>query len=99
MDQNVRTMGYQVNQTNASPTLDALFQRIMARNRDAIALIDPSNKPRITGQPQMRLTYEQADRAISALASHFIEPGLPTHSLIPVHLPNPVVFLLTVLAA
>ncbi len=88
-----------MNQTNASPTLDALFQRIMARNRDAIALIDPSNKPRITGQPQMRLTYEQADRAISALASHFIEAGLPTHSVIAVQLPNTVEFMLTVLAA
>ncbi len=92
-------MGYQVNQTNASPTLDTLFQRIMARNRDAMALIDPVNKPRITGQPQMRLTYQQADRAISALASHFIEAGLPTHSVIAVQLPNTVEFMLTVLAA
>src|SRR3977135_2463230 len=99
MDQDVRTMGYQVNQTNASPTLDALFQRIMARNRDAIALIDPLNKPRITGQPQLRLTYEQADRAIPAMASHFIEAGLPTHSVIAVQLPNTVEFVLTVLAA
>src|SRR5258708_11900197 len=99
MDHEFRKMGYQVNQTNASPTLDALFQRIMARNRDSIALIDPSNKPRITGQPQMRLTYEQADRAISALASHFIEAGLPTHSVIAVQLPNTVEFMLTVLAA
>src|SRR5882757_8936513 len=99
MDQDVRTMGYQVNQTNASPTLDALFQRIMARNRDAIALIDPLNKPRIAGQPQLRMTYAQADRAISALAAHFIEAGLPTHSVIAVQLPNTVEFVLTVLAA
>src|SRR5258708_15982115 len=47
----------------------------------------------------MRLTYEQADRAISALASHFIEAGLPTHSVIAVQLPNTVEFMLTVLAA
>ena len=99
MDREFRTMGYQVNQTNASPTLDALFQRITARNRDAIALVDPLNKPRITGQPQLRLTYEQADRAISALAAHFIEAGLPTHSVIAVQLPNTVEFMLTVLAA
>src|SRR3977135_163085 len=99
MDQDVRTMGYQVNQTNASPTLDALFQRIMARNRDAIALIDPLNKPRITGQPQLRLTYEQADRAIPAMASHFIEAGVPTHSVLAVQLRNTVEFVLTVLAA
>src|SRR5882672_2973129 len=99
MDHEFRKMGYQVNQTNASPTLDALFQRIMARNRDAIALIDPLNKPRIAGQPQLRMTYAQADRAISALAAHFIEAGLPTHSVIAVQLPNTVEFVLTVLAA
>src|SRR5882757_8720288 len=99
MDHEFRKMGHQVNQTNASPTLDALFQRIMARNRDGIALIHPLNKPRITGQPQLRLTYAQADRAISAMASHFIEAGLPTHSVIAVQLPNTVEFVLTVLAA
>jgi hypothetical protein len=99
MDHGLRKMGYQVNQTNASPTLDALFQRVMARNRDAIALVDPLNKPHITGQPQLRLTYEQADRAISALAAHFVEAGLPTHCVIAIQLPNTVEFMLTVLAA
>jgi hypothetical protein len=98
MDRELRKMGYQVNQTNASPTLDALFQRVLARQPNALALIDPLNKPRITGQPQMRLTYEQADRAISALASHFIEAGLPTHSVVAVQLSNTVEFMLTVLA-
>jgi AMP-binding enzyme len=88
-----------VSQTNASPTLDALFQRLLARQPDAMALLDPVNKPRITGQPQLKLTYEQADRAISALAGHFIEAGLPTHSVIAVQMPNTVEFMLTVLAA
>jgi hypothetical protein len=92
-------MGYKVNQTNASPTLDALFQRLLARQPDAVALIDPLDKPRITGQAPMRLTFAQADRAISALASHFIEAGLPTHSVIAVQMPNTVEFMLTVLAA
>src|SRR5450755_2665521 len=86
-------------QTNASPTLDGLFRRILARKPDALALLDPLNKQRITGQPPKRLTYEQADRAISALAAHFIEAGLPTHSVIAVQLPNTVEFMLTVLAA
>src|SRR5262249_19005242 len=36
---------------------------------------------------------------ISALASHFIEAGLPTHSVIAVQMPNTVEFMLTVLAA
>jgi hypothetical protein len=88
-----------VNPTNTSPTLDALFQRILARKPDAIALIDPSNKARVTGQLPKRLTYAQADRAISALAAHFIEAGLPAHSVIAVQLPNTIEFALTVLAA
>src|SRR5215471_16576149 len=92
-------MGYKVNQTNASPTLDALFQRLLARQPDAIALVDPLNKPKITGQAPRRLTYAQADRAISALAAHFIDAGLPTHSVIAVQLPNTIEFMLTVLAA
>jgi AMP-binding enzyme len=86
-------------QTNASPTLDGLFRRILARKPDAPALLDPLNKPRISGQPPRRLTFAQADRAISALSAHFIEAGLPNNSVIAVQLPNTVEFMLTVLAA
>jgi AMP-binding enzyme len=83
----------------ASPTLDALFKRILARQPDALALVDPLNKQRITGQTRKRLTYAQADRAISALSAHFIESGLPANSVIAVQLPNTIEFALTVLAA
>jgi acyl-CoA synthetase (AMP-forming)/AMP-acid ligase II len=86
-------------QTSASPTLDGLFRRILARQPDALALLDPHDKQRITGQPPKRLTYAQADRAISALSAHFIEAGLPTNSVIAIQLPNTVEFMLTVLAA
>ncbi len=85
--------------TNASPTLDGLFRRILARKPDALALLDPLNKQRITGQPPKRLTFAEADRAISALSAHFIEAGLPANSVIAVQLPNTVEFMLTVLAA
>ena len=86
-------------QTNASPTLDGLFRRILARQPDALALLDPLNKPRVTGQPPKRLTFAEADRAISALSAHFIEAGLPANSVVAVQLPNTVEFMLTVLAA
>ena len=86
-------------QTNASPTLDGLFRRILARKPDAPALLDPLNKQRVTGQPPKNLTFAEADRAISALAAHFIESGLPSNSVIAVQLPNTVEFVLTVLAA
>ncbi|MFC0242864.1 AMP-binding protein [Rhodopseudomonas telluris] len=86
-------------QPNASPTLDGLFRRILARQPDAIALIDPADKQRITGQPPARLTYAQADKAISALAAHFTAAGLPQNAVIALQLPNTIEFPLTVLAA
>jgi hypothetical protein len=86
-------------QTNASPTLDALFRRVLARKPDALALLDPLNKQRVTGQLPKCLTFAEADRAITALAAHFIESGLPNNSVIAVQLPNTVEFMLTVLAA
>jgi len=86
-------------QTSLSPTLDGLFCRILARQADAPALLDPLNKALITGQAAKRLTFGEADRAISALSAHFIEAGLPANSVIAVQLPNTVEFMLTVLAA
>ena len=86
-------------QTAAPPTLDGLFRRLLARQPDALALADPFDKPRVTGQAPQRLTFAQADRAIAALAAHFIEAGLPANSVIAVQLPNTVEFVLTVLAA
>ena len=64
-----------------------------------MALVDPPNKQRVTGQTPKRLTYAQADRAISSLAAHFIESGLPANSVIAVQLPNTIEFALTMLAA
>ncbi len=86
-------------QTAAPPTLDALFRRLLTRQPDAPALADPSDKLRVTGQQPRRLTFAQADQAISALAAHFVEAGLPAGSVIAVQLPNTVEFALTVLAA
>jgi hypothetical protein len=88
-----------VSQPNTSPTLDALFQRVLARKPDVLALVDPDNKMRVTGQAPRRLTFAEADRAISALAAHFVDSGLPAHSVIAVQLPTTVEFALTVLAA
>jgi hypothetical protein len=88
-----------VTQPTASPTLDTLFRRSLARQPDAMALIDPPNKLRITGDRPKQLTYAQADRMINALAAHFIESGLPANSVIAVQLPNTVEFALTMLAA
>ena len=84
---------------NASPTLDGLFQRVLGRQPEALALVDPSDKQRVTATLPRRWSFAQADRAISALTAHFITYGLPANSVIAVQMPNTVEFVLTLLAA
>ena len=86
-------------QSPASPTLDGLFRRVLSRNPAATALIDPADKVRVTGQPPRRLSFGEADRAVAALAAHFVAMGLPANSVIAVQLPNTVEYVLTLLAA
>lgn len=85
--------------SSASPTLDDLFRRTVARQPDAVALIDPPNKPRVTGDAPLMLTFAEADRAISAIAAQFSESGLPPGSIVAMQMPNTVEFVVTVLAA
>lgn len=80
-------------------SLDDLFCRTLARQPDAIALIDPPNKLQISGQRPLQLTYAQADRAISNIAARFQESGLPPGSIIALQLPNTVEFPIALLAA
>jgi len=60
------------------PALDA----ILAQRPDSLALIDSPNKQRVTGQFPRQPTYAKADREISALAAHFVEAELPSHSVV-----------------
>jgi hypothetical protein len=41
---------------NASPTLDGLFRRILSRQPQALALVDPADKMRVTTTEPQRLT-------------------------------------------
>jgi hypothetical protein len=83
----------------SAPSLDDLFCRSVVRKADAVALADPHDKVRITGQPPRALTYAQADRAVSNLAAHFIDAGLPSGSILAMQLPNTIEATLTMLAA
>ena len=76
-----------------------LFQLTLLREPDALALLDPLNKVQVTGHLPKQLTYAEADRAIAALSTYFIELGLPANSVIAIQLPNTVEFVITVLAA
>jgi hypothetical protein len=80
-----------------APTLDTLFRRSVERQPDTLALIDPSDKIRITGTAPRRLTYLEADKAISNIARHFQLAGLPAGSAVAIQLPNTIEFVLTLL--
>lgn len=83
--------------SSTPPSLDDLFRRTLARRADALALIDPPDKARITGTAPRRLTYAQADAAISAIARHFNQAMLPKGSVVALQLPNTVEAALTLL--
>jgi len=85
--------------STGAPSLDEIFMRSVARKPDELAFADPIDKARVTGQPPRRLTFAEADDAISALAAHFVGAGLPVASIIALQLPNTVELMLTTLAA
>jgi hypothetical protein len=78
-------------------TLDSLFHYAAARRPDTIALTDPPNREHFTDGAPRRLTYAQADRAISAIAARLHALGLHADAVIGVQLPNTVEAVLTVL--
>ena len=79
-------------------TLDELFRRALARNPDGVALVDPADRTTFTDGPMRRLTYTQADRAISALAARLRAFGLPTDAVVAIQLPNTVESVIALLA-
>ena len=79
-------------------TLDDLFRRAATARPDALALIDPPDRPSVTDGPVRRLTYAQANRAISALAARLRGFGLPTDSVVAIQLANTVESVITLLA-
>ena len=78
-------------------TLDDMFRRTAARRPDAIALADPPNRESFTDGAPRRLTYAEADRAISAIASQLRQLRLQTDSIVGIQLPNTVESVLTIL--
>jgi hypothetical protein len=79
-------------------TLDDLFRRALTRRPDAPALIDPPDRSAFTDGPVRRLSYAQADRAISALAARLRDFGLPTDAVVAIQLPNTVESVIALLA-
>ncbi len=78
-------------------TLDDLFRRAGVRHPDAVALADPPNRAGFTDGAPRRLTFAQADRAISALAARLRDLGLQTDMVVAFQLPNTVESVITLL--
>ncbi len=89
----------EIQDRTASPTLCDLFARTLARRPDALALCDPINKQRVTGQPPQRLTYAQADRAIASLTAQLMDAGLPPGSVVAMQMANTIEYPLVLMAA
>lgn len=87
--------------TQAAPaplSLDDIFRRTVGAKPAADALFDPADKLRITGHAPQQMTFEQADRAITNLASHFAASGLQTGAVLAVQLPNTIEAILVIMA-
>ncbi|MGB6350334.1 MAG: class I adenylate-forming enzyme family protein [Pseudolabrys sp.] len=82
---------------NSTATLDDLFRRAGVRLPDALALADPPNREVVTHDAPRKLSFAQADRAISALAARLRGIGLQTDAVIAMQLPNTVESVITVL--
>lgn len=80
------------------PTLDQIFRRLVARHPDAIALVDPADKTRITGGHPRRLTYAEADRAVATIAEQLRYGGLSAGAVVALQLANTIEFPLALLA-
>ncbi|GAB2829869.1 class I adenylate-forming enzyme family protein [Actinocorallia aurea] len=71
-------------------TMDALFRARVAAGPDRLALIDPADKERLTGEPPRRLTWRQIDADTDALADLLLAHGVGAGDVVGVQLPNTV---------
>jgi hypothetical protein len=72
----------------ALPSLDAILKAQAALRPEAVALVDPPDCERVTGQPPRRFSYAQADRAVGAIAARLHEIGLTPGTVVGVQMPN-----------
>jgi len=90
-------LGYTKTEDLPATTLDEVFRRAATRRPGAFALADPTNRDSFTDGPPRHLTYAEADRVVSAIASRLRTLGLQTDAIIGIQLPNAVESVLTTL--
>lgn len=87
---------------DAVASLEQLLSHNARRTPDALALLDPPDRPRFTDSGPRRLTYAQLERTVSAAAQRLDELALPPGSVVGLQLPNTgeaIVMLLAVMRA
>jgi acyl-CoA synthetase (AMP-forming)/AMP-acid ligase II len=78
-------------------SLDELFRAAAAQRPDEVALCDPPNREAFTAGPPRRLTYAEADRAVTAIAARLRHDGLERDAVVALQMPNTVEAVLTLL--
>ena len=66
----------------APPTLDQMLRLSAQRGGDMLALVDAPDRPLWADGAPRRLTWNQVDAAVSAVAGRFFEMGLPSEALV-----------------
>lgn len=79
--------------------LHDLFYATANRFPDRIALVDPPDKPNLTGDVAQRLTYNELAVKVNQLSDVFLLNGLGKDDIILVQMPNIVELIVTYLAA
>ncbi|HBV99155.1 MAG: hypothetical protein JL50_07155 [Peptococcaceae bacterium BICA1-7] len=64
------------------------FKEHVAGDPERTALVDPLNRMELTGTPGERITYQQLDKAVDAVATALLKAGIVKDSIIMVQLPN-----------
>jgi hypothetical protein len=78
-------------------SIDEVFRRIAQKNPEKLALADAPNRRAFTDGAPRRLTYAQADRAVTAIAGRLRRMGMPTDTIVGVQLPNVVESIVSIL--
>lgn len=64
------------------------FKEHVAETPGRTALVDPLNRDELAGSPAERITYEQLDHAVDAVATSLLKKGIVKDDIVMVQLPN-----------
>ncbi|GAA3829507.1 class I adenylate-forming enzyme family protein [Sphaerisporangium flaviroseum] len=79
-------------------TVDGLFRSQVSARPDAVAIIDPLNKPSLMDGPARRLTWGELGDEVDRIAALLLETGVGQGDVVAVQLPNSVELAVTFLA-